>query len=236
MKKQIRNQSKQTGKKLQVDVVNLEAEKIGELFLPSNAFGLKANKILVSQVINAYLANQRKAAARTKSRGEVAGSTRKIWAQKGTGRARHGDRRAPIFVGGGVAHGPKGDQNFKQKINKKMKRKALLVVLSEKLRNQSLLAVKGLEKIKPKTKYAQEFVDRLRKKIKQFASKKKVLIVLEKRQENIKRAFANLSSKGIRVKLASQVNVYDLLLADLVVFQPKSVDYFKSLAEKISKG
>lgn len=235
MKRQVHKQSRQTSKATQVDVVTLEGEKTGKLSLPSDVFGFGPNEILVSQVVNAYLTNQRRATAKTKSRGEVTGSTRKIWAQKGTGRARHGDRKAPIFVGGGVAHGPKGDQSFKQKINKKMKRKALLIVLSEKLRNKSLLAVKGLEKIKPKTKYAQEFVDRLRSGIKQFANKKKILIILERRQENAKRAFANLSSKGIRIKLASQVNVYDLLLADLVIFQPKAVDYFKSLRKKISK-
>jgi large subunit ribosomal protein L4 len=219
----------------QIKVINLKGEKMKAISVAAVAFGLKPNDLLLSQVVNAYLANKRLTVAKTKSRGEVRGSTRKIWAQKGTGRARHGDRQAPIFVGGGVAHGPKGNQNFSKKINKKMKRKAVLLALSDKLRQEKLLIVKGLEKIAPKAKNAQVFINTL-KKIAGIASNKgSILLVLEKTRENITRAFSNLSGKGIKVRRVDQISAYDLLGADLIALQPKTVEYFESLVKKVCK-
>jgi large subunit ribosomal protein L4 len=239
MTKVKRPKRKKTTKKqnsLQLRVVSLKGEGLKALPAPAAVFGLKPNDLLFSQVVTAFLANRRSAMARTKSRGGVRGSTRKIWSQKGTGRARHGDRKAPIFVGGGVAHGPKGDQNFSQKINKKMKRKAVLLALSNRLKQERLLVAKGLEKIPPKTKGAQVFVDSLKKTAKITSAKGNILLVLEKTRENITRAFSNLSGKGVEIKRVDQVNAYDLLRANLVVLQPKTVEYFESLARKISRG
>ncbi len=101
-----------------VDLFLISGEKAGKVTLPSEIFAAKINNQLMAQAVRVFLANQRKARAKTKTRGKVEGSGKKIWAQKGTGRARHGDRYAPIFVGGGISHGPTGKENFKLKMRK----------------------------------------------------------------------------------------------------------------------
>jgi large subunit ribosomal protein L4 len=106
------------------DVYNLKNEKVGTMELPADIFGARWNASLVKQVLEAQLANRREPWAHTKTRGEVSGGGRKPWRQKGTGKARHGSTRSPIWVGGGVAHGPRNDRDYSQKVNKKMKRAA----------------------------------------------------------------------------------------------------------------
>src|SRR6185437_7247197 len=115
-----------------VDVVGIDGKVTGKIALPGEIFGEKLNKALLAQAVRVYLANQRQGNASTKTRGEVDGSTRKIYRQKGTGRARHGSVRAPIFVHGGIAHGPK-PRDFSLTMPQKMKQKALFSALSTKL-------------------------------------------------------------------------------------------------------
>ena len=116
---------------MKTDLYNLKGEKIGDLTLPKSVFGAKINETLISQAIRVLLSRRRSAHAKTKHRGEVAGSTKKMWAQKGTGRARHSTAKAPQFVGGGSAHGPRGNRNFTLKLTKRMKVVALKSVLSK---------------------------------------------------------------------------------------------------------
>ena len=118
-------------KNLKIAVINAQGEVVGETKLALRLGETSGAVALVAQTARAFLANQRKARAHAKTRAEVVGSGAKIWRQKGTGRARHGDRQAPIFVGGGVAHGPTGAQNYRQKISQKMGRRAVLAVLAQ---------------------------------------------------------------------------------------------------------
>ena len=111
---------------------NIKGEATGKLTVPENLFGLPWNADLVHQVVTAMRANMRPNVAHTKDRGEVRGGGKKPWQQKGTGRARHGSSRSPIWKGGGVTHGPRKDKIYAQKINRTMAAKALLTVLSRK--------------------------------------------------------------------------------------------------------
>ncbi len=120
---------------MKADVYNLNNEVVGSVDLPDTVFGVRYNAALVKQVIDAQLANRRSPWAHTKTRGEVSGGGKKPWRQKGTGRARHGSTRSPIWVGGGVAHGPRNDRDYSQKVNKKMKQAALFAAISRKAKD-----------------------------------------------------------------------------------------------------
>src|SRR4030043_2412895 len=130
---------------LNLPIYNLEGEKTGTIKLSEKIFGLKINNNLIYQVINVQLANKRKHLAKVKDRGEVRGGGRKPWRQKGTGRARHGSIRSPIWRGGGVTFGPTKNRVFKKKINKKMRRKALFMVLSAKAKEKLIIVLDDLE-------------------------------------------------------------------------------------------
>lgn len=139
---------------MEAKVYNIKGEEVGSERLPDNIFGLPWNADLVHQVILAEGANARVPYAHTKGRGEVRGGGKKPWRQKGTGRARHGSIRSPIWVGGGVTHGPTKDKNYSQKLNKKMQRKALLIALSQKARAGEVLILDSFLVDTPKTKRA----------------------------------------------------------------------------------
>src|SRR5579862_9363905 len=117
---------------MKADVYNLKDEVVGSVELPENVFGARWNAALIKQVLDSQLANRRSPWAHVKERGEVRGGGKKPWRQKGTGRARHGSTRSPLWVGGGVSHGPSKDRDYSEKVNKKMKRAALFSVLSKK--------------------------------------------------------------------------------------------------------
>ena len=141
---------------METTIYNQKGEKTGKIMLPEGVFGLPWNGDLVSQVVTSMSSNLRAKVAKVKDRSEVSGTGKKPWRQKGTGRARHGSRRSPIWVGGGVAHGPTAERNYKKKINKKMKTKALYTVLSEKLRKGEILFIDKISFSVAKTKKANE--------------------------------------------------------------------------------
>jgi len=141
---------------MKTKVYNHKGTESTTIDLPENIFGLNWNADLVHQVFESMRSNARANTAHTKDRSEVRGGGRKPWRQKGTGQARHGSRRSPIWSGGGVAFGPRNERNYDKKINKKMRTKALFVALSQKLRDGQILFVDGFDKVSGKTKDMKE--------------------------------------------------------------------------------
>lgn len=201
---------------LSVSVYGLDGKVAGKVSLAQEIFGETVNKKLLTQAIRIYQANKRQGNASTKTRGEVDGSTRKIYRQKGTGKARHGSLRAPIFVKGGIVHGPKS-RDFSLDFPKKMRRKALFSALSSKLQDGELKVLTGFEKIKPKTK---EFAQVL-KNLAFEEGKRNMLFVAPDNFDNAKRAARNV--EGIKNTSAQRLNVLDVLSSKHLLFTKESV-------------
>ncbi len=186
---------------IEASVFDMDGKSAGKVSLPGSIFGLSWNADLVHQVITSMKTDARKPIAHTKMRGEVAGTGKKPWQQKGTGRARHGSRRSPIWVGGGVAHGPRNDQNFDRKVNKKMKTKALFTILSKKFKDGEVLFVKNIELSEPKTKNAHAVISRVATVagFEQLATKRNnaALIALPEVSDNVKRGFSNFGNMEV---------------------------------------
>jgi large subunit ribosomal protein L4 len=191
-----------------IDVYNLKNEKVGRTELPDSVFGVPWKPALVKQVVEAQLANRRRPWAHAKTRAEVRGGGRKPWRQKGTGRARHGSIRSPLWKGGGKAHGPLKDRDYSQKINKKMNKAAIFSVLSKKLKDDEVKILDSLRMESPKTK---GIFNNLKNFIKPNKKSKNLdaLLIPELENKMVYRAAANLPKTKI---LAPQsLNVYDLV-------------------------
>ncbi len=202
--------------RLEVDVYDLKGEKKGKVELPREIFDVEASPKLLAQYVRVYLANQRAGTASTKTRGEIKGSTRKIYRQKGTGRARHGDIKAPIFVGGGVVFGPK-PRDFSLKMNKKQRRKALFYSLTLKYREGKIFALedKFLEKVK-KTKQFAEFLR------KAGIDEKRIGVVMPANEKfQLERAIRNIPE--LEPLDAESLNAYVVLRARTLLFVEKSL-------------
>lgn len=210
------------GASLNVSVFDIKGRVAGHVGLPSVIFGAKINNPLMSQAVRVYLSNQRLGTAKTKDRGEVNATTKKIWQQKGTGRARHGSKRAPIFVGGGLAFGPK-PRDFSLNLSKKMKTLALFSALSSKLKDQEIKIVKGLETIKPKTKIMVGVLRSLG-----IQDDKRVLLIMPKaggESQNVYRASRNIT--GIEILSANTLNAYRVLDNKLVLLMRDAIGVIK---------
>lgn len=203
---------------LKIDVLNKEGKKVGEENLEPRIFGVKPDPALIAQAVLTQAANARQPLAHTKTRGEVRGGGKKPWKQKGTGRARQGSIRSPLWKGGGVTFGPRSNRNYSLKMNKKAKRKALFMCLSEKFNQKKLVVLEALKLEKPKTK---EFVNI----IKSLPLKNKFLIILPQTDFNIIRATNNI--KVTRCLRADSLNVYDLLRFDQVLMPKESLSVIK---------
>ena len=139
---------------MEATIYNLEGKKAGVTTLPESIFGLRWNADLVKQVADSILSSRRKNIAHTKNRGEVSGGGKKPWQQKGTGRARHGSTRSPIWRHGGVAHGPRNEKNYERIVSKKMRVKALYTILAQKNRDGEIIFVEPIQIKDGKTKNA----------------------------------------------------------------------------------
>lgn len=200
---------------LLVDVFDIKGKVKEKISLPKEIFAAKINPKLMAQAVRVYLANQRKGTASTKTRGEVKGSSRKIYRQKGTGRARHGSIRAPIFVHGGVVFGPK-PKDFSLNLPQKMKKAALFSALTTKLKNGEIKIVSGLEKIEPKTKIMAQTLKKL------DLNNKGLLFILSAKNENIQRSARNV--EGVELLLASQLNAYEVLKNKNLIFMKDAIE------------
>lgn len=193
---------------MKADLYNLKNEKVGTVDVPDSVFGKKWNEILVEQVLLAQLSNRRKPWAHTKGRGEVRGGGKKPWRQKGTGRARHGSIRSPIWIGGGKAHGPTKERDYSKKVNKKMRKQAILSVLSKKFKDNEIKFFDTLVIEPPKTKIAASFLKNILG-LKKKSKKQDVLLIPTLENKALFRAARNL----VKTKVISpdSLNVYDLL-------------------------
>ncbi|MCR4334595.1 MAG: 50S ribosomal protein L4 [Patescibacteria group bacterium] len=183
---------------METKVYNQNGQEAGKISIPERVFGVGWNADLVHQVVSSIMTNSRDPIAHTKTRGEVRGGGRKPWQQKGLGRARHGSTRSPIWVGGGVTHGPRNDKNFDRKVNKKMKAKALYSIISKKFNDGEVLFVEDFSITAPKTKEAKNILISL-SKIKGYeklANKRKnsAFIGLGGKSQIVSKSFANLGN------------------------------------------
>ncbi len=201
---------------LSVDVFDTKGKKVGTVGLPEEIFKQKSNNSLMAQAVRVYLANQRQGTSSTKTRGEVRGSTRKIYRQKGTGRARHGSLRAPIFVHGGIAFGPK-PRDFSLKLSSKMKQKALFSALSSKLLEHEIRVVKGLDTLPQKTKEIVKMLENLGL----YSEKRKILLVLPEDIEHVFKASRNI--EGVHITTAARLNTYEVLDHAMLLFMDEAV-------------
>jgi large subunit ribosomal protein L4 len=172
-------------------IYSMEGKKVGEAKLPEAIFGLRWNADLVKQVVDSLLSSRRKNVAHTKNRGEVRGGGKKPWQQKGTGRARHGSTRSPIWVGGGVAHGPRSEKNYARTVSKNMRVKALHTLLAQKYRDNEIIFVDALQLPEGKTKQAVTAL----KNFPAFEKKRNALaIAMAEKNHGTERAFKNLGN------------------------------------------
>lgn len=206
---------------MKVSVYNQKGEKVSEALLPKEIFDVKMNSDLVHQVVLSQVANRRRVIAKTKGRAEVRGGGRKPWRQKGTGRARAGSIRSPIWRGGGVTFGPTTEKVFKKRIPKKMRRKALFMVLSAKAEENLLLVLDNLKIEKPKTKSMAEILNKL------FLKKGSGLVVLPQMNKNIIKATRNIPR--VSTIQAKDLNVLDLLCYKYIMIPKEAIKIIKDI-------
>jgi len=205
---------------MQVNLYNQAAENIGKVSLSEKLFGVALNKDLLHQVVVSQMANRRQPVAHTKDRSEVRGGGKKPWKQKGTGRARHGSIRSPIWKGGGTTFGPRNDKDYSKKVNKKMSRKALFVALSAKAKDNELVIIDNVDLENWKTKQMAAIVAKLSEL---FSSKHgSLLFVTDKKlKDTVERTVKNISR--VDVMEAKDLNALDVMARKNIVMFKDSV-------------
>ena len=201
-----------------IDVYNVDGKKVSDVELKEEIFGIIPNENVVHSVVVNYLANQRQGTQSTKTRSEVSGGGRKPWRQKGTGRARQGSIRAPQWIKGGIALGPK-PRSYSYKVNKKERRLAVKSVLSSKVAENELVVLDKLELNEIKTKNMVNVLNNLK-------LEGKVLIVLPEKNENVQLSSRNI--EGVKTSLVRDMNTYELLKYNKLVL---TVDAVKKIEE-----
>ena len=201
-----------------INVYNIEGKKVKDIELNESIFGIKPNEKVVHIALVNYMANQRQGTANTKTRAEVSGGGKKPWRQKGTGRARQGSIRAPQWIKGGIALGPK-PRDYSYRINKKEKQLAIKSVLSSKVLENNLVVVDKLELKEIKTKNMVKALENLK-------VEGKTLILLPEKNENVQKSARNI--EGVKTSLTSTINIHDLLNYNKLIL---TVDSIKKLEE-----
>lgn len=207
-----------------VKVYNVAGEVVGEKDLSDSRFGVKVKPTLVHQVVVAQEAAKRSASAHTKTRGEVSGGGKKPWKQKGTGRARHGSIRSPIWVGGGVTFGPRNDRNFTVKINRKVKKQALFMVLSDRVNHEKLFVVDQLPADQPKTSVLMNWLK------KWPVGRRSLMIVAGSRPELIRMA---RNTEKVHVVGVNALQVADLVRYPTIIFEQEALPAFEALYKTV---
>ena len=201
-----------------IDVYNIEGKKVSDIELKEEIFGIIPNENIVHSVLKNYLANQRQGTQNTKTRSEVSGGGKKPWRQKETGRARQGSIRAPQWIKGGIALGPK-PRSYKYSVNKKEKRLAIKSILSSKVAESQLVVVDKFDFKEIKTK-------NMATALKNLKIAEKALILLPEKDMNVQKSARNI--EGVKTSLVNTINVYDLLKYNKLVV---TLDTVKKLEE-----
>lgn len=203
-----------------ISLYSQDGKAVGELALNEALFGIKPNKALVHEVMVAQRNNARRSIASTKTKGEVSGGGKKPWKQKGTGRARQGSIRSPQWVGGGIAFGPLAERNFSQKVNKKAKRTALLMALSDKVLDKKMIAIESIKTESPKTKVMAEM-------IKKLPLDRNTLLVAPASNPSLLRMVRNIPN--VKLVTVNSVNLNDVLTYRSVAFLKDAVAAFEKI-------
>jgi len=199
---------------MKIDILNLDGKK-SSIEVLDKIFSAKINNRLVSSVLYKTNANYKKRHAKTKQQNEVSGPTSKIYAQKGTGNARHASRKAPIFVGGGVAHGPKGELSYKtRKLNKSEKKNSIASLISEKIKGKKLLIFNNFNNKIKKTKEMSLI-------IKKFEMTNSLIILDKSSKENVEKSIRNIPN--IKVTDVNHFSAFDIIKFEKIVFTESSV-------------
>jgi large subunit ribosomal protein L4 len=202
---------------MKVPVVDVKGNKVKDITLSDAVFKIKPNKELLGQYLRVYLANQRQGTAHTKTRSEVSGGGKKPWRQKGTGRARHGSIRSPIWVGGGVAHGPRA-KSWRMVISKKQRRLAMKSAMSQAFNEGKVSVVDDIKMTSHKTK-------EVKGALANILSPKNTLIVWLDEDTNLMRGCRNL--KSVELKSATNLNAYEVLRYNKVVMSEQAAKYLE---------
>ncbi len=208
---------------LKIKVLNQSGNEVSDLNLNETVFGIEPNTQVLYDVVHAQRAAMRSGTSSTKIRSEVRGGGRKPWRQKGTGRARHGSIRSPIWRGGGITFGPRPNKNYRRKVNKKANQLAFRSILSYRLANDQLVVVDKLHLEEPKTKGFQEIYNNL-------VSVGRVIFVDVDFTENVTLASRNI--QAVKIENANHTSVYDLANANKVVLTTDAVKYFEEALAK----
>jgi large subunit ribosomal protein L4 len=210
---------------MKAQIYNIKAEKVGDITLPKEVFSTEVSDSLIAQAIRVALANRRSSYAKTKTRSEVAGTRKKVWAQKGTGNARHGNRTAPIFVGGGIALGPDGNQNYSLNISKTMRRRAIKGLLTKFAEDKKILIVDNFSQLDPKTKSGVKLITGLKAADEVLSKSRKIGVITTKTLTPVKRAFGNI--KDINLLSLKSLDIYSLSKQNYLIISQKAVKQFK---------
>ena len=208
---------------MKLKVINFEGTKVNDIEISDKIFSLTPNRSMIQSIVDWQFNHFKPRTAKTKQRSEVIGSTAKIYAQKGTGGARHSSRKAPIFVGGGIAHGPKGKVYKIKKINKKVRKLGLLHLLSQKNKANSLFVIEDFKNEVKKTKLLNQFLKKNKLKNSLIVSDKDTRAKIIKSARNI---------PNLKIIDQEGTNVYDILKYKNIVFTTSSI---KSFQDRISK-
>lgn len=215
---------------IKINIYNKKAENVGQMELSAKVFNVDIKESLVHQAMVAQMANERQVLAHTKDRSEVSGGGKKPWRQKGTGRARVGSSRSPLWIGGGVTFGPRNDRNFKKDLNRKMKQKALCMVMTDKVKENNFIVLdkfeikeyktkdvniilKALESVKKPIEATEVKEKKSGKKSEKTIAKNKVkrsiLVINDEKASEVKYSFRNLA--GVKMINIENINILDLL-------------------------
>lgn len=210
---------------MKLDVINQKGESLNTIEVNDSVFGLTPKPNIIAQYVYTYLSNQRESNAHTKNRSEVSGGGKKPWKQKGTGRARFGSSRNPIWRKGGVAFGPRNTRNWKKKLTKKFKQVALKHALSSLLEAKNLKVINEInfDAKKPLTKQAIDMISAMQ-------NVKKCAIVVSERNDHVLNAFSNIDNA--RVVSIDEVNVYDLVSNGTIIFDQVAI---QKIQDRVTK-